>query len=328
MKPYQITRYHYDKNHIENALILSILKKDTDAYFWAFELYYSGFIHSLLFILWNIYYDFYFLNSPLFELYLHKKLHLNISSVDIGLIIANLLKISYSFTIFIKRQQYEREHLYQSNYGFTSQFDFNITSIIPKNIAIPIFKKNIINIILNNTDIVKNRFPDFIPYFRIIWTKQLWILLYLSNKNNKNNKNNNKIQRIYTDYNLLNLQKYQTIEINHIIPNFHILKNIGLYNAFKYSIINTPIELHQFINQPLTDRNILLYDWLYYAYNTPCWIKRIQSFNGIIDIINKKIIFLDEDIEELFNSSWNYEPDEQPLHIITLRTGYLPNIKI
>lgn len=52
-------------------------------------------------------------------------------------------------------------------------------------------------------------------------------------------------------------------------------------------------------------------NWEYYASFSPIWTKRIQKHNGLIDYDNKKIIFEDEDEQELFYQYYGLEPDEQ-----------------
>ena len=61
--------------------------------------------------------------------------------------------------------------------------------------------------------------------------------------------------------------------------------------------------------------DILRYNWEFYAYRTPLWKKRIDSFGGIVDEETKKIIFEDEEKLELFYESFGLEPDEQSLDI-------------
>jgi hypothetical protein len=72
----QFTRYLYEKDEVKLALIISILNKKEEAVFWAYELYYSGFVNELAQLFLNIYYDFYASLNPSFEKYLHIKIKL------------------------------------------------------------------------------------------------------------------------------------------------------------------------------------------------------------------------------------------------------------
>ena len=68
------TRYLYEKEEVEIALLLSLLyKKEEESLFWAYELFYSGFILELQQLIWKIYYDFYACLNVGFEKYLIKK---------------------------------------------------------------------------------------------------------------------------------------------------------------------------------------------------------------------------------------------------------------
>ena len=65
----------------------------------------------------------------------------------------------------------------------------------------------------------------------------------------------------------------------------------------------------------LQQYDILRNNWEFYAYRTPLWKKRIDSFGGIVDGDTKKIIFKDDEKLELFYESFGLEPDEQSLDI-------------
>jgi len=71
--PIIFTRYLYLKDEVKLSLLLSILNNKESAYYWAFELYYSGFEDELLQYLWKIYYDFYYTLNFSFQDYFIKK---------------------------------------------------------------------------------------------------------------------------------------------------------------------------------------------------------------------------------------------------------------
>jgi hypothetical protein len=58
------------------------------------------------------------------------------------------------------------------------------------------------------------------------------------------------------------------------------------------------------------DNNILSL-WLYYASYTPIWLKRINDYGGSQNKELKKIEFENDEMEDLFNKLYDYEPDEQ-----------------
>jgi hypothetical protein len=51
--------------------------------------------------------------------------------------------------------------------------------------------------------------------------------------------------------------------------------------------------------------------WEYYAAFSPVWRKRMEAASSRVDHDLKKIIFLDEDKQDVFYEEYGYEPDEQ-----------------
>lgn len=52
--------------------------------------------------------------------------------------------------------------------------------------------------------------------------------------------------------------------------------------------------------------------WLYYAWRSPVWMKRVEEFRGRSDDDKGEIVFPDEDAEDDFFDKWGYETDELP----------------
>ena len=78
---YILTRYLYIKAEVESALKRALLKKcEKETLFWAYELYYSGFIEDLMCVIFNIYYEYYYTLNPSFESYLIVKYKLLLNS--------------------------------------------------------------------------------------------------------------------------------------------------------------------------------------------------------------------------------------------------------
>jgi hypothetical protein len=81
----------------------------------------------------------------------------------------------------------------------------------------------------------------------------------------------------------------------HINP---INKNIGCYNLERY---NCDIN------------KILWYHWEYFAYDCPLWKERFDMYDIKINHDTQEIVFTNEDEEEEFYETYNYEFDEQSL---------------
>lgn len=117
---YSLTRFLYIKDEVELSLVTSLLKKKNlqECYYWAFELYFSGF--DLFQLLWKIYFDFYYEYNPVMEMYILKKQSLLAEAgtgasagtdtgtckniIHIASIIRNLFRLKPSPNVFILRQ--------------------------------------------------------------------------------------------------------------------------------------------------------------------------------------------------------------------------------
>ena len=143
-----------------------------------------------------------------------------------------------------------------------------------------------------------------------------------STTKNKKNMENKKKKIIYIIYNDLEIQKYKTLEpiFTKYRPS-NLLKKVCIYSIIlHYHSFFESVE-SKFIKQYLKpiDRKKLLekyfYHWEYYSFFTPIWKERIERMRGTVDSINKKIIFQNEEMEEIFYDFYGYEPDEQPIEI-------------
>ena len=106
------TRYLYVKDEIRIALLVSILQKNEDAFFWGYELFHSGFKIEVLQLLKKIYFDFFATTTPKYESYMNSKIndwHKNngendsTQNVIIYDIINNLLTYSFNTDVFYMR---------------------------------------------------------------------------------------------------------------------------------------------------------------------------------------------------------------------------------
>ena len=115
---YNLTRYLYARDEVELSFVVSLLeKKDImECYFWAFELYYSGYDISQL--IWKVFYDFYFHYNSKLEVIIHNKLDKwreNNDYTNIVYIIQNLFRNKTSHVVFTLRQKILYEN-YKCNF--------------------------------------------------------------------------------------------------------------------------------------------------------------------------------------------------------------------
>lgn len=96
-----LTRLLYNKKAVELALIDALIIRSSGssqtpaaAYFWAYELYYSGYVADLIALLWQIYYDYYIIQYPTLEEYLKTYLepeYFAATPKAVGVILRNML---------------------------------------------------------------------------------------------------------------------------------------------------------------------------------------------------------------------------------------------
>lgn len=135
-------------------------------------------------------------------------------------------------------------------------------------------------------------------------------------------------RHVYIMYNDDDIAKYKTISVKSGLRNNQVLKRVCEYRTDKDSgdlriAISCP-TLDKYI-APLCSREDLIQmwktNWEYYCYFTPIWRSRFDMYKGSIDIENKKIRFIGDSMQEMFYTSYGYEPDEQPGEIIECLVG-------
>lgn len=105
---------------------------------------------------------------------------------------------------------------------------------------------------------------------------------------------------------------------NEEIAKFETCPNTGIYtfkllqSVLKYEIRH---ELNEIFNTPSNSHKFLTGNWLYYASKSPIWQERIAKYNGYIDEEQKQVTFQNVNNEDEFYELYDYEPDEQPLHV-------------
>ena len=329
MENFQFTRYLYEKDEVKITLLMSLLNKSDEALFWAYELFYSGFKDELINWIWSIYYDFYYSKNASFEKYLSNKLNKMTDEFEdklIALIINNLIIRPFSVDIFILKK---------------------ITSTEAKEIILfPIFKKKLEKTLSNENyleiaSLILNKIDEnfYVKTLAIVISFFIERGLKLDEK---------KIIKEYQK--MTNFNDKKTLLLSRIIHYFTLLKNVKLgKNLYAhvddediviYETIDSIPENNKFLPYKILpvacmfsiDSNNYLslfhlkrdkydidlayrYNWLFYASYSPLWKKRILKYNGIIDDKEKKIIFPDENDEELFYNEFGYEPDEQKIKV-------------
>ena len=100
-----LTRFLYIFDEVCISFLTSLLKKHSldECYFWISELYLSGLHKQCWEFMWFTYYDFYYIDNPIFEDYLIKKYAINDFKSIIS-VVKNIFKLKSSPHVFMTRQ--------------------------------------------------------------------------------------------------------------------------------------------------------------------------------------------------------------------------------
>lgn len=340
------TRYLYEKEEVEIHLLLSFLyKKQEDALFWAYELFYSGFEKDLVNYLFKIYYYFYASLNPGLESFLIKKskelcdvsLVLEKSKI-IAFIVENLLIRPFNMDVFF---------LYNIYHSFEISFHQSFPSLKLNEIWTKLFgsekEMEKINIELWLFLLFKSIFQDslfilgdLIDYLDLDINKEMFLLnykktiKYILDYKNVNEKimllskilylYGLKIKKkmgknLYIYIKSEDLVRYETIQVD--------LDQKNQFPAYKILSVATNLNVEPdqcsnlFTLKRETEdiRNAYLNHWLFYASKSPLWYKRIQDCKGKVDEIKKQVFFEEDDLLEAFYDIYGYEPEEQKRNV-------------
>jgi len=344
----QFTRYLYVKEEVKLSLILCILNKKEEAIFWAYELYYSGFKNELIDLFWCMYYDFYYTLNSSFEKYLQQKLKhkLNFESNCenlIAMIVNNFMIRPHTMDIFMLKQTHIFNLLVKhciQEYKISGDFAMIITEL--ESILLNQDYMQLASFILKEMkdEHIIETFKIVVKYFNKKGLKldsKKIISEYQKNLQNEYYFDNkrviilSKIMHYYVLIKNIKLGKniyvlvepeeviiYETInaelkteDLRPILPAYKILPLATIYYIDEYNYLS----LFNLKREKIDVKSAYYYDWLFYASFSPLWKERIVRFNGVIDEINKKVIFEEKnhDNEEAFYNEFGYEPDEQKI---------------
>jgi hypothetical protein len=331
---FKFTRYLYELEEVKIALTLSLLNKDEEVLFWAYELYYSGFKQELVDLIWKIYYEFYSSLNPAFEVYLLKKNTVsNFNDVkNIANIVNSFLIRPYNLDVFMAKQiiqnfefEFDNKELHQLfSKGNHLHITFYILEMVEErnmddtlNIIIDYFHKENDKDIDNSKSKVK--IVSLWNKIKTLYDPKIILLSYIfrfyyEQQNIKTGKN------IYIVVNDEDIVLYETIEVDlsHCkeAKREKLVARKILKNAYLYAIDSAKwLNLFKLKRDKLNIRDAYYYNWLYYASQTPLWASRIYAFNGVIDNENKTVEFEDEHDLQEFYKNYGYEPDEQQISI-------------
>jgi hypothetical protein len=335
---FQFTRYLYEKDEVKISLITSILnKKEDDALFWAFELFYSGFTSELTELIWDLYYNFYATMNPGFEKYLSIKMKIQTTTEcddnDAKLmasLISNFMIRPHTADVFILRQMV-KQYDFDINAQDISEIvnlleadDFVMLAYLVMNTGeetqLLAIHLSIITY-FNKMGLTLNIKHEVDSYKKItcvlerIINKQTVLLsriIHYSVLMKKISLGKN----LFIQIDLSEIIMYETVE-----PIFRPRDGCLLPTLPAYKILPTATKLYIDTNNYLSlfqlkrEKHDIVEayrsNWEYYASFSPLWQERIKMYNGIIEHDRKKVTFISDDDLENFYENYGLEPDEQ-----------------
>jgi hypothetical protein len=324
------TRYLYLKDEVRIALLVSLLNKSDDSLFWAFELYYSGFINELFILIGTIYYDFFYTLNPSFEQFIVKKYNEAKAKLDeaaVYSLIQNLLYRPFNTDVFMLKnicKSFEIEMNYAvgtnkitNSMNLKNNFQHWIKTNDYRSIANWILNENktfpvlyIYEITLevfeeNGLILCKSKLLKEFNKLSIINEKNLLVakIMALFSKKEKLKKG----RSIYVPVTKDEIFKYKTLNTE---KGYKILETACIcgINDFQY------LSLFKLKRNKYNLKEKYRLNWLYHASFSPIWSQRIHSFGGYPDYIKQSVIFKenpDDSIMQQFYKLYGYEPDEQ-----------------
>ena len=321
------TQYLYIKEEVRLALLVSILNKSDDAIFWAYELYYSGFKHELLNLIWRIYYDFFATLNPAYESYLLKK-HKELLSNDqyneriISSIINDLLFRPFNSDIFMLRNvcetfiiEIEYNEITETLKQWITNNDFRSIAqwVLNVNKSIPL--QEIYDICLDIFDIkVKGKLTkEFVSATRLDINNNIILLAKIMTLFSRKAELK-KGKSIYINVEPEDVIIYEPITGSNELKNDKILEI-----AYMCGIDDLKhLSLFKLTRNKYNLQEKYWYNWEYHASFSPVWSKRIQQHKGYTDYNKQKVIFKEDPDDELmqdFYGLYGLEPDEQKIDV-------------
>lgn len=332
MTTYTLTRFLYIKDEVELSLVTALLKKKNlqECYYWAFELYYSGFETELFQLLWKIYFDFYYEYNPIMEMYIIKKQSLWSSGdkniIHIASIVRNLFRLKSSPNTFILRhfmkcdilptviyKTQTQTHKWLSDYplkfhklllalsnGHLENTCYYIKVLLPdEHVTVNTLRQLIMSYVKQNfTEIELDAFEK--KWALRSYTNDLHYLLalicQLQIPINNLNKCNIFVTPKVDDIEFINKVENEPIPIIQK-RGFDIEQTYNTLCFKRYFKISETIgafnlSRHQwsFNNDAFLKKN--WFHWEYYAANgCPLWRERLEKCHGVLDHVKETILF-------------------------------------
>jgi len=333
----QFSRYLYERKEVEASFINTMLKKDTNhAIFWIMEFFLSGWHQETIDLIWQVYYDFYYVYNSTLERKLHDLLKVvpytpsTLTLKSILIATNTLLSLKHSTHTFEMR-------MIVKNYP---EIDINIIyKKLPKtykkyknkHFVRSVERGHIINVAhhLQLTG-VEGLLPDIMKLMNVSVIKKLHaknadrhghMLVAKLNKCMWLKQNNGiKIPRIVLSELTSEQEKMINDETAQHSTNpskvlaegrkFAIDDDIGMDHFF-LSRFNIETQKETQKERDNQVKHSIYFHWEYYAFETPIWRERFDCYKAFQNHETNEINFPTDEVAEEFYQKYGYEPDEQ-----------------
>lgn len=321
-----LTRYLYVKDEVMFSLWKALLfKKDDEAKFWCYELYYSGFKEETFVFLLQIYYDFYAMHNPRLEVFLLRTINewLKNKKKDWipGAIVENLLQRSSTIESLVLQHLVDKE-TYANHSIRESNLYPDLLRIVKCQSEVEFIDWFLEDLCVKNE--VPNRgrenIKEKIDGIIVLLTK------LLPNKNETTTRQMVNMGKSAVVAYLLGTicqlpkdPRFYLVLDNEMIAHYKTVLHVpgkGRY-VLKRSQLYSPdidcISLFDFSRKEQTKLEFydMLNKWVYYASFSPIWNQRIVKHNGVVNHHTKNIDFANDDVLEEFYSYFGYDLDEE-----------------
>lgn len=345
----QFTRYLYEKDEVKLTLMMCILNRKEESVFWAYELYYSGFINELVELLLKMYYDFYASSNPSFETYLYKKTKILVESERekgelLSVIINNFMIRHHTCDVFFMRTL-AKELTFAIPFikSYQKTYDFNIINPELKQLLevedyLTIARLVFYDIFSDHLHYILEIFVDHFIEKGVPLKKKT----ILQDYNKKKGIVEFKIEKLMLFSRLIHYASvlknvkmgknlyvciepeevviYETINANlsekgngnksAILPAYKILPLATMYSIDE----DNYLSLFRLKREKMDIVEAYQRNWLYHASFSPLWKQRIDEYKGVVNYKTKTVVFQDDDSDG-FYENYGFEPDEQKQEI-------------
>jgi len=341
-----LTRFLYAKDEVELSLMMALLKNDDlqIIYYWAYELYYSGF--DVFDLLLKIYLDYYYEKQPYFLAYIRKKQQLWTADGDmkhVAYVLRNMYNLEASNMVFMVRQ-------YMANRRGEEKFNYRVCvttydddwgpTILYKVRAgagrrwvggnrqyflralACLHMENVwyyLKVLLlgGDTDAVIELLQEALGIeldINDIHTTDInlrthYIIAAIVRVLYTEDKDTAK-KHIFVTPKKEHLDHIRSLEEEQISPVYDTLMHK------RFVAIDKDIELFVLARDNLTDLvKETWFHWEYYAMGSPLWQNRLNKWGGVVNHRTKKIEFPTDEMQEAFYELYGYEFDELPKEV-------------